>query len=357
MGNVHSLLQVRPIVSHEGVALPVHPDQHEVFWERMQQPLPSYMHAHRTVPSFSIHNVNIGSQAVRDPERASSYLILAAGGKWGYGDDFWARIEDLAPLLEDARWYFDDEYTGFVEEFRIDAGVLSRRMVVDEGGQAIDYVLETHADDVELIIALKASSLADNVAGDWIFGDDGEAAAELLALRPDDVRLQLLAVDVWLSSKDYARALARVHELQVATDKALGESSDVEGELARRQVRLYRQQARAERGLGRSEAALATYATARELGSYAVRCDARIERAELLLELGRGDEAGEELLAALKQSSSKEQVARIWLGLARVHTGRGELEQGRRRLVSCLELDPVWTVRDAAKALLAELGG
>jgi hypothetical protein len=140
MGNVHSIVQVRPAQSRRGAAILVRPDRRTALRELHEavggKEFYTYLH---TVPiSFAISGVNGLDGEFRDE---LLYLVIQSGGKmWCGYEDFAATIARFAPALDDAMFLVGDEDVGFVDEYTIVDGSLQRRRIAEKDWHPIEFV-------------------------------------------------------------------------------------------------------------------------------------------------------------------------------------------------------------------------
>src|SRR5687768_13109411 len=181
VGNVHSIMQVAPIVSIEGAMLRVRAERIAEFDARVRDGVPRYVRVWRHVPRFTIGNVNSSDNEVTDPARATTYLVISGGGKWGYDTLFRDFLEQIAPCLEDGRFFLGDEYSRMVVEHRFSDGVLA----IDH--LANDSDLETYAEPYLVTPAQRATYARQRLAMWLHFREPAGGMAlvdELLALEP-----------------------------------------------------------------------------------------------------------------------------------------------------------------------------
>lgn len=141
MGNVHTVLQTSPRLVYRGAVVRVRTAQRDLFDEAFRvSPIPSYLSVHRAHLSYHVPGVNIDGSMFYSDEFVL-YLVIQPGGKWGYGEDMIEKIKGLGHMLDDATWFIDDEYRGYVQRWQLRGGVLDVEVVSEADDDVDAYVL------------------------------------------------------------------------------------------------------------------------------------------------------------------------------------------------------------------------
>jgi tetratricopeptide (TPR) repeat protein len=135
MGNLHMVTQIAPYRSWVGAALPIRPGREDAVRLALVSLRPPYSAVEQAVRRATAP----GGQTLSWPS-GRWHLTVRSGGKWGW-DDLRPFLEHVAADLSDARFFLDDEYVGFVDEYRVCDGRLDVRRVVPGGGSAAGYLM------------------------------------------------------------------------------------------------------------------------------------------------------------------------------------------------------------------------
>jgi hypothetical protein len=127
--------QVEPYRSWVGAALPIRPGRDNAVRLALVSRRPPYTAVEQAVRRMTAP----GGQVLSWPS-GRWHLTVRSGGKWGW-EDLRPFLAHVAADLSDARFFIDDEYVGFVDEYRLDDGQLHVRRVVAEGGSAAGHLL------------------------------------------------------------------------------------------------------------------------------------------------------------------------------------------------------------------------
>lgn len=145
MVTLHGITQVKPSFVKDGCALLCK----KKFASKLKAKASiikkeSYIELQEVQIGFAISNPNIDFGYFNDPYK-KLYVVIAAGGKWGYGESFVKLIKELAPFLEDAVFYLDYEL-GNIEQFKIYNGKLYHTIVA-QNTTIFSYIEKTYTKD------------------------------------------------------------------------------------------------------------------------------------------------------------------------------------------------------------------
>jgi tetratricopeptide (TPR) repeat protein len=133
MGNVHTVTQIEPYRSWVGAALPIRPGHEDAVRLALIPRRPSYVAVEQAMRTLTVAGGTLTWPTGR------WHITIQSGGKWGW-DDLAPFLTTVAGDLAEACFFLDDEYAGFVEEYRIADGTLRVRRVVHEGGDTATYL-------------------------------------------------------------------------------------------------------------------------------------------------------------------------------------------------------------------------
>ncbi len=357
MGNVHSVLQIEPRY-FEGAAIEI-PRGH---WDTMAR---LYAERPHHVPNVLIKEFEDDFWVFCDEafHELRRFLVIQDGGKSGYEQELPELMATFAPCLEDAEFYVDDEYQGYVERFRISRGRLEVERVVDADGEAFEYLDRALVDRPEAHLRLlvgKAGALMRS-AGSWdrlgageAARDDRETALALLSRaceRSTDWRIHHRrgALLIQLGRYSEAREVLEAVQDDLASDVVLDQR-------AARQVIQVSLGVSAS-GLGDKFCALEHFHQAAELRSMNTGQLARTNEAVTLLHLGRPDEAAIACRQALAQSTSLDEAANALYNLACALALTGQRGEALKALWAAIHLRPAFAKSAAADDDLAALRG
>jgi len=134
MGNVHEVVQVEPYQSWCGAALPIHPGRHGAVQEVLAERQPPYVGVTAATRQIGLPD---GRELTSPTDRV--FVAVQTGGKWGW-DALAPFLEAVAGQLADARFFLNDEYQGFVDEYRIVGGELTVRRVCWQDSTVAGYL-------------------------------------------------------------------------------------------------------------------------------------------------------------------------------------------------------------------------
>jgi len=165
VGNVHTVTQVEPYRSRVGAALPIRPGHEDAVRLALVAMGPPY-----SAVEQAVRRVPAGPGQILSWPTGRWHLIIQSGGKWGWGE-LPPFLEHIAGCLFDARFYLDDEYIGFVDEYRVLDATLVVRRVVAAGGGTAQYLTSEEPEFADFGYTRMAEEL-----DDWWLGADETAA-------------------------------------------------------------------------------------------------------------------------------------------------------------------------------------
>jgi tetratricopeptide (TPR) repeat protein len=158
MGNLHTVTQIAPYRSWVGAALPIRSGHEDAVRLALVPRRPSYVAVEQAVRTLSVapgHSLSWPT--------GRWHVTIQSGGKWGW-DELAPFLTRVAGDLGDACFFLDDEYAGFVDEYRIADGTLRVRRVVHQGGDTATY-LATEVPDCAEFAYDHLTSLLDEYGG------------------------------------------------------------------------------------------------------------------------------------------------------------------------------------------------
>lgn len=367
MGNIHTVMQIAPVLALQGAALRVRPEAVARFAERLRSaPPPSYITSLRATPELMLPNVNVGRTWIHDAERTVTYLVVLGGGKWGYDDEFAAYLRGMAELLDDARFFIQDEVVEYIEEYAIADGTLTVTRVAEADGDLIAHIEPLLRSD-----PARASTLAIHLAEEAARDDDPAGALSWLdrAIRARATVWQAhhLRASVLAGLGRHEEAIACLAQARASLGpfrlKTWGTSSDpaceVEDDpdelvgLALRKIECLLADCHA--ALGRIEAACAAYDRAHALTPRGGHSAAITAKGALLLGRGDHDAARACFTQAMKLASDRQAIGAIAYLRACLAAATGDHDAGLCHLALAIELHGRRAREAAADPRLAAL--
>ncbi|MDQ3366113.1 MAG: hypothetical protein M3680_11870 [Myxococcota bacterium] len=350
MGNVHSVVQIAPIVSVEGAALRVRATQVDAFEQRyLASPRPAYVTMLRSAPSLHIANVNVLSSVVTDPAAAAVYLVLNGGGKWGYDDELQRYLRALGDLLEDARFFIHDEYVAFIDEYVLGRGQLSVERIVAEDGVIVD-----HVEEVLRAEPAKHYAFVMQQAADWLRLQEPDGALPWLdraiASRPTSWEAHLARARALGAQAAHREAIASLDRACAGLGpyelRAWGDAADVLHRVVDDDagtIASALQQIECVRGdqllaLDRFDEACAAWALSYSLTPRHANAAPMLHQGISLLARDRHDEAASCFTKAMRVAYDRGTIAAITYHRACLHARRGDAAAGLTELRLACEL-------------------
>ena len=330
MGNVHTVLQTKPQLVYRGAVIRVRSEHRDIFDDAFRAtPIPSYMHVHRAHPSYRVPGVNIDGSTFRSGEFVL-YLVIQPGGKWGYGDDMITKIGELGHMLEDATWYIDDEYQGYVQRWQLRAGTLAVEVVSEAADDVDSYVLraceDLHPEVRGSLYIQRAIDALEYLVHDIDEDDEDDEYAMICADLEAAMRLQ---ADPSRARYELARAYIKGHEPERTVRmlrplyEQLDEANLAYGEPRRVMAETIDQLGIAYLALDNPEEALACFLRTKDL--YGHRAPNATLRCQALAETGDFVKAREAAKAAISTQTTTE-LAESYFQLAILETLAGQPE-------------------------------
>lgn len=349
MGNVHSVVQIAPLVSIEGAALRVRAGKEAAFaaWLETTK-VPAYAAIQREVPELVIANINVGPSTVRDPGRETVYVVVNGGGKWNYDDQLNDFLHAAAPFLDDARFFLNDEYARFIDEYAFANGALAIRRVVETNGDVNAHAMEQIAHDAD-----KRYAFAMQIVEMWLDLSEPAGATSWVDLaigaRPSSWEAHYARARIMHATQGHEEALGSLDKAQACLGPfeltSWGKQNDplykIDSDTDERIVSALKllENARGDNlaALGRVDDALAAYDRSFALTPRRSNSAPMIAKAAELIKLGRYPEAEACLAKAMTLATSRHVIATVYYNRACLFARTGD-PRAIATLASALEL-------------------
>lgn len=156
MGNLHSIVQIKPNFHYEGAAITIKAEFSERFRkEYYEYNGKDYTELKEVEKGFWINNVNVDQNYYKISEK-DLYLVIKSGGKWGYGENLIKLLNDFADYFEDTLFLIEDEHYVYIDKFEIKNGIFTYERLVESDGNMIASV-EALTSDRDILYKLYLS--------------------------------------------------------------------------------------------------------------------------------------------------------------------------------------------------------
>jgi tetratricopeptide (TPR) repeat protein len=208
MGNMHFVTQAKPKFHKPGAAIKVRAS----FEQTIREQFSSYKNKDNTSLQFpTLHvtcpNINENNSKFI-PDISDVYFVVASGSKYGFGDELNQVLHQFAHQLEDALFFIEDEYDGYIKRYEILDGKFKFETVVKENGDLAAYFEKAFPDDNQLLFELYKYYALDweGIISAYDFRKSIKAANRALKLS-NDWALHYLKGTAYEAGKNPAKAL------------------------------------------------------------------------------------------------------------------------------------------------------
>ncbi|MFZ2970907.1 MAG: DNA alkylation repair protein [Minisyncoccia bacterium] len=236
MGNIHEVVQTKPVYCEDGAAILVKRRFYDIVEKLHKEETENdyyYTYLKKEKVKLNISNCNICDEEFNDE---ILYFVIQGGGKIKCGiKDFKMHIDRFSKYLNDALFYMDDEFYGFIDEYEIKNGILIYKRVEAEGSFMLisDFLKnERPLSRDDIIAKLKSNANLKNVEGMKRFGINpnntlGISISIVRKMAKGIGKNHRLALELWDTGIHEAMILAAlVDDPEMVTEKQMYDWAD-----------------------------------------------------------------------------------------------------------------------------------